>query len=439
MAITALEAALIETWTLFAIGSITIILRVFCRTKMVGVAGWHADDYMIFFGWVRCFALPYEYREYWRLQGCYATMTVAAHIVGGTGDTSHLTMKQRLSFTPEQAAARQKGTKWFMVGWYSYIGLIWTLKLNMLFLFRRVATTGWVNRFIVPVMVFVGSTAIAIWILLASACRPFHKLWQILPDPGSKYLKAWAGYGAWLTFDRILHAAKPGIFDNYSGVELDDGFVHHPHSCSYHHTAEDFLGSQVWTSDDVLRRYLRYDCGDLASLLRSRSKFDPTYHFFHSYWFIPQLEKGETAAIWSCREDVVAIIIGQATMVRPIFTRRFWSDNPGSSTGYSSNKRSDGNESLELSGKLASDSKGSRLGFRPVKDPYNVSVLRTECNESEERIVETGPDNDLARASASQTSDRGRQRTRSDIVVETEVEVLREKGSQGHHEAWKAV
>ncbi|KAH8641582.1 hypothetical protein IG631_04523 [Alternaria alternata] len=41
-------------------------------------------------------------------------MTVAAHIVGGTGDTSHLTMQERLSFTPEQAAARQRGSQWFM-------------------------------------------------------------------------------------------------------------------------------------------------------------------------------------------------------------------------------------------------------------------------------------------------------------------------------------
>jgi hypothetical protein len=111
-------------------------------------------------------------------------MTLAAHIVGGTGDTSHLTMEERQSFTPEQAAARQKGSQWFMVGWFTYIGLIWTLKLNMLFLYRRVVSVVWVKMFIVPTMVFVGATGISIWILLGTACRPFHKIWQILPDPG---------------------------------------------------------------------------------------------------------------------------------------------------------------------------------------------------------------------------------------------------------------
>lgn len=113
-------------------------------------------------------------------------MTVAAHIVGGTGDTSHLRMQQRLSFTPEEAATRQKGTKWFMIGWFTYIGLIWSLKLNMLFLYRRLVSRVYIRRYILPTMSFVGATGISIWIMFATACRPFHKLWQILPDPGSK-------------------------------------------------------------------------------------------------------------------------------------------------------------------------------------------------------------------------------------------------------------
>lgn len=51
-------------------------------------------------------------------------MTVAAHIVGGTGDTSHLSMGERLAMTPAQRQSRSLGSKWFMVGWYTYITLI---------------------------------------------------------------------------------------------------------------------------------------------------------------------------------------------------------------------------------------------------------------------------------------------------------------------------
>jgi hypothetical protein len=153
-----------------------------------------------------------------------------------------------------------------------------------------------------------------------------------------------------------------------------------------------------------------------------------------------QLEKGETAAIWSCREDVVAVIIGQATMVRPLFTRRFWSnDLYSSSSGYSSNKRSDGVESHELSGKARNDSKGSRLGFRTPKDPYNVSVLQTQTNESEERIMQAGQNSHPARISESLRSDKGEHTTRNGIVIETEVDVTREKGKQEFQDSWKVV
>lgn len=187
MAVSPVQAAINETWSLFAIGTLAMVLRIFSRYRMVGFAGYCGDDYLIFFAWVSCASLEERMESTDAGQVCYAGMTAAAHIVSGTGDTSHLTMEQRLSFTPMEAAARQKGTKWFMVGWYTYIGLIWTLKLNMLFLYRRVVSVVWVKTFIVPTMVFVVVSAVSIWILLSTACRPFHKLWQILPDPGSTY------------------------------------------------------------------------------------------------------------------------------------------------------------------------------------------------------------------------------------------------------------
>lgn len=63
MAISPLQAALIETWTLFAIGSIFIILRIFSRTRLVGFDGYRADDYLIFFAWVSCSRVGREMSE----------------------------------------------------------------------------------------------------------------------------------------------------------------------------------------------------------------------------------------------------------------------------------------------------------------------------------------------------------------------------------------
>ena len=103
-------------------------------------------------------------------------------------------------------------------------------------------------------------------------------------------------------------------------------------------------------------------------------------------------------------------------------------------SGYSSNKRSNGYESHELS----SNSKPSRLGFRSVKDPYNVSVLQTQRNESEERIISGKQNNGIQRA-PSQTSDQSDQRLAEGITVKREVDISTVQGKQGFHQNWKAV
>ncbi|KAF2185111.1 hypothetical protein K469DRAFT_577655 [Zopfia rhizophila CBS 207.26] len=335
MAVDPLQAALIETWTLYAFGSLAIILRVCSRTRLVGFSGYHADDYLIFFAWA-----------------CYTAMTVAIHIVGGTGDTSHLPMEVRLSLAPNAAAKLQKGTKWFMVGWYTYIGLIWTLKLNMLFLYRRVVSVMWVKKFILPTMIVVGVTGTAIWILFATACRPFHKLWQILPDPGP-----------------FCFPQSPIFLITVLVLNLATDI------CIILIPIPIILPLKISTGRKVGLLIL-FGAGlfvMIAAILR--------------VYFVLVVQKGETAAIWSCREDVVAVIIGQATMIRPLFTSRFWGKDPLNS-GYSSNKRSYGNsESHELSNRSKMGG-ASRLGFGKMKDPYSISVLDTRQNESEEMIVE---------------------------------------------------
>ena len=101
-------------------------------------------------------------------------------------------------------------------------------------------------------------------------------------------------------------------------------------------------------------------------------------------YYVLALKQGQAAAIWSCREDVIAILVGQATMIRPIFTKRFWNmtgKGSQSSNSYPSKpgQNSNGHE-------LSDHSRRGRMGFRKPKDPYDVSVLETK-NESEERIV----------------------------------------------------
>ncbi|ORX97614.1 hypothetical protein BCR34DRAFT_577811 [Clohesyomyces aquaticus] len=329
MAIDPFQAALIETWTLYGIGSLVIALRVFTRTRLVGLAGYQPDDYLIFFAWV-----------------CYTAMTVAAHIVGGTGDTSHLQDDVRVSLSPGAAAKFQKGSKWFMVGWYTYIGLIWTLKLNMLFLYRRLGNVTWIRRFILPMMIFAGMTGISIWILFATACRPFHKLWQILPDPG-KYCAPQSP--VFLTTVLVLNLV----------TDLCIVIMPIPIILPLNISIPQKIGLLVMFCAGIFIM--------VAAVLR--------------VYFVLIEGQGQTAAIWSCREDIVAIVVAQATMMRPLFNARFWSKNTLTSQGSNSVS-----EVHEMSNQSAS--KGSRFVVRKKKEPYSTSVLDTKTNESEVAMME---------------------------------------------------
>lgn len=106
------------------------------------------------------------------------------------------------------------------------------------------------------------------------------------------------------------------------------------------------------------------------------------------------------------------------------------------SSEHSSNKRSGGYDSHELSSK--SDAKPSRLGFRPVKDPYNVSVLRTQGNESEEEIIAGEQKNGFVRARSGASGQRETE-PGGGIVIKREVDVSSENGKQDFQRSWRPV
>lgn len=123
----------------------------------------------------------------------YTTVSVIAHvfIVNAEGKhTSMLTPEQRLevSKSPEETEAWVYGSKIFLVGFYSYAAIVWTLKINMLFFYKRLVKGLWVERAIYPAMALVGTTATAVLFTFTLSCIPFHKLWQVYPDPGGMFI-----------------------------------------------------------------------------------------------------------------------------------------------------------------------------------------------------------------------------------------------------------
>lgn len=111
-------------------------------------------------------------------------MTVAAHIVGGRGDLHALPLEMRANMSKEEAEPYVYATQWFCAGVATYILFIWTLKLNMLFLYQRIVKGLWVEKFIKPAIFIVVAAFIAIMLILFCACRPYHRMWIVYPDQG---------------------------------------------------------------------------------------------------------------------------------------------------------------------------------------------------------------------------------------------------------------
>lgn len=111
-------------------------------------------------------------------------MTVAAHIVGGLGDLHALPLEDRKTLSEEESKSYIYGTQWFCAGVATYILFIWTMKLNMLFLYQRIVTGLWVQKFLKPAIILVIGTFIIIYLILFVACRPYHRMWIVYPDQG---------------------------------------------------------------------------------------------------------------------------------------------------------------------------------------------------------------------------------------------------------------
>lgn len=181
----------IETWALYTAGSLVILSRIGCRYRMIGFGGFRPDDYIIFFSWVINIRsiLTRECRVCVLIihQAVYTTMTVAAHIVGGVGDLHALPLEVRQKMSEDESKPYVYGAQWFCAGVATYNLFIWTLKLNMLFLYQRIVKGLWVEKLIKPAMAIVFFTFVAVMLVIFCACRPYNRMWIVYPDQGSKF------------------------------------------------------------------------------------------------------------------------------------------------------------------------------------------------------------------------------------------------------------
>ncbi|KAL2371390.1 hypothetical protein RJZ57_004170 [Blastomyces gilchristii] len=337
---------LIETWAEFSAGSCIILLRIFTRLKLVGFRGLKPDDYLIIPAWVSDSS---SFKD--AFERPFADESTIVLLCWHDSNGSYC---RRAAMSEEEKALRSLGSKCFMTGWYTYIGLIWTLKMNMLFFYKRVVNGLWVERFILPAQLIVGATGASILLLLGFTCRPFHKLFQVYPDPGP------------LCTPQSLAFLIPILIMNVL-TDMMIMAIPLPVLAKMRVSLGRRIGIFILFGATIFIM--------IAACLR--------------VYFVIALKTGPTAAIWSCREDLVAVFIGNAPIIRPLFSRKIWLG------GYKNGSKPSGYEtgsSVELSGKFASD----RSNKRNSRSFYSRDMKPTTVDsDSMERIVDSSKDGDL--------------------------------------------
>jgi hypothetical protein len=359
--------SLVEIFVLYGFGTIFILARVFCRTRLVGLAGYHPDDYLVWLVWL-AYTLAVSMAAFFMLNAD----------VGGK-HTSLLTPEMREALPQSEYWKWELGSKIFMVGVSSYTITIWVLKFNMLFFYKRIVKGTWVERMINPGFALVGATAIAVILIFTCTCIPYRNLWQVYPDPGGHCVPENRVF-----FYSIL--VLNAITDLYILI---------------------IPAPVVLPIQTSLKRkvglYLLFSLGVfviVCAIVRVLLVFS--------------LNQSTASAMWSVREDFVSIFVGQAPMLIPLFKPKFWKSSYGMKL----------DDSAKESGNSSGSHQLSSLGRRhKPKDPYSITAVegtQIDRSESQEEII--GKENDGFNGSRSNqdgSADHSSNRNDPDRVVVT--------------------
>ncbi|KAB8230093.1 uncharacterized protein BDW43DRAFT_286747 [Aspergillus alliaceus] len=154
-----------ETWTLYAVGMLSVCLRFVARIRRLGIRNLQMDDYLMVFAVV------------W-----YTILCVALNEVVIVGGSNLMSEEDRQNLTPAIKADRVKGSKWVFVSEHSFVLSVWAMKACMLAIYARI-TDGlrqrkWVNY----LAIYVGLGFIGCELSLFLICRPLSNYWAV-PTP----------------------------------------------------------------------------------------------------------------------------------------------------------------------------------------------------------------------------------------------------------------
>ncbi|KAF1915508.1 hypothetical protein BDU57DRAFT_275566 [Ampelomyces quisqualis] len=267
-----LQQLVTETWVEYCIATMVVILRYYTRIRLVGIRRLDYDDFLMPVAWL-----------------FFTAMSMMAHIVSLSGDNANMTDEYRKNISAAEAAMRIRGSKAFIVGWFTYTGMLWTLKICMLVFLSRVTSGLPSAELIMPVFYGVIVSWLANILLFFTACRPFHRYWQIYPDPG-----------------KHCTPENPAFYITVLAVNLitDLSIVAIP------------IPMLVRAQLTIKRKIFLF-------LLLCAGVFVMVAAILRVF-FVFKNADAATPAIWACRETLVAMIVTNAPRIRPVVTARWW-------------------------------------------------------------------------------------------------------------------
>ncbi|KAI0201358.1 hypothetical protein F4808DRAFT_424925 [Astrocystis sublimbata] len=278
------ELVIVETFVEYGIAATFILARIFTRHRQVGWRGFRADDYLVVV-----------------VLGLWTVLAVVGYkftVVAQGRHTSLLTPEQRQDLPVSERPIWAFGSQLFLAGFVGYVFNIWLIKLNQLFYYQRVLNGLRVQKLIIPMMGLLGTAFVAAVLTIALYCVPLEKLWQVYPDPGKNCVPQTT-----VVFTVVLSLNLL--------TDLCILLLPIPTVISIQLPILKKLGLLVLFSGGLL--------SIAFAILR--------------YAFIFNVQTEAVSALWTGRELFVATFAGQAPMIYPLLTRRFWARNRKSTKG----------------------------------------------------------------------------------------------------------
>ncbi|KAF4970181.1 hypothetical protein FSARC_2778 [Fusarium sarcochroum] len=311
---------LIEAWTLYVLGTTILLTRFAVRLKTVGWRGFQWDDF--FATLVLIF---------------YAMDAFTVHLIYYLGSNIEgVAYSKKHTLTDHEMHEYTEGSKFQLLAWYSYTALIWSLKGTMLCFFSRMTIGTWHNVFVKTVSVLCALSYTAVFLTITFGCFPTQKNWQVIPDPGEKCTLKMQNFLVTTVLNVLTDAMILGI-----PLPL------------------------LWTLQVPLRKKL------IIGLLLSSGAFVIAAAIIRVVLTLSANPSALTINSWGVRETIVGIITVNIPILRPMFTRSFWSMQPAS----------------QLSSTYRTTTRGTRTGGRTgdIDGPYELTPSINEGSKPSDR------------------------------------------------------